>query len=56
VKITTHKAVGLLLGLHRGTVKSIDQTVRERRHGEHSLDGIDILGFDEIAAGKGQSY
>ena len=29
-KITTQKVVGLLLGLHRGTVKVIDQTMMER--------------------------
>lgn len=55
-KITTHKAVGLLLGLHRGTVKSIDQTMMEKVQAERPLDGIDVLGFDEIASGKGQSY
>ena len=55
-KITTHKAVGLLLGLHRGTVKAIDQAMMEKVQSERPLDGIDVLGFDEIAAGKGQSY
>jgi Transposase and inactivated derivatives len=55
-KITTHKAVSLLLGLHRGTVKAIDQAMMEKVQSERPLDGIDILGFDEIAAGKGQSY
>ena len=54
-KITTHKAVGLLLGLHRGTVKAIDQAMMEKVQSERPLDGIDVLGFDEIAAGKGQS-
>ena len=55
-KITTHKAVGLLLGLHRGTVKAIDCAMMEKVQTERPLDGIDVLGFDEIAAGKGQSY
>ena len=55
-KITTHKAVGLLLGLHRGTVKDIDQAMMEKVQEERPLDGIDVLGFDEIATGKGQSY
>ena len=55
-KVTTHKAVGLLLGLHRGTIHDIDQTMMEKVQGERPLDGIDVLGFDEIAAGKGQNY
>ena len=55
-KITTHKAVSLPLGLHRGTVKAIDQAMMEKVQSERPLDGIDVLGFDEIAAGKGQSY
>ena len=55
-KITTHKAGGLLLGLHRKTVKAIDQTMMEKVQSERPLDGIDVLGFDEIAVGKGQSY
>ena len=54
-KMTTHKAVSLLLGLHRGTVKAIDQAMMEKVQSERPLDGIDVLGFDEIAAGKGQS-
>ena len=54
-KMTTHKAVSLLLGLHRGTVKEIDQAMIEKVQSERPLDGIDVLGFDEIAAGKGQS-
>ena len=55
-KMTTHKAVSLLLGLHRKTVKAIDQTMMEKVQSERPLDGIDVLGFDEIAVGKGQSY
>ena len=51
-KITTHKAVSLLLGLHPGTVKAIDQAMMEKVQSERPLDGIDVLGFDEIAAGK----
>ena len=55
-RITTQKVVGLLLGLHRGTVKVIDQTMMEKVQSKRPLDGIDVLGFDEIAAGKGQCY
>ena len=55
-KIATHKAVGLLLGLHRGTVKDIDQAMMEKVQAERPLDGIDVLGFDERTVGKGQTY
>ena len=43
-------------GLHRETVKAIDQAMMEKVQSERPLDEIDVLGFDEIAAGKGQSY
>ena len=37
-------------------MKAIDQAMMEKVQSERPLDGIDVLGFDEIAAGKGQSY
>ncbi len=46
----------LLLGIDRGTVKAIDLAMMEKVQTERPLDGIDVLGFDEIAAGRGQSY
>ncbi|MGC8530381.1 MAG: ISL3 family transposase, partial [Leptospirillia bacterium] len=55
-KVMTHKAVGILLDLHRGTVKEIDKSWLEKIHSKQSLDGIRVLGFDEIGVGKGQTY
>lgn len=55
-KVMTHKAVGILLGLHRGTVREIDKAMMEKVQSERSLDGITVLGFDEIGVGKGQTY
>ncbi len=37
-KITTHKAVGLLMGLHQGTVKAIDCAMMERVQAERPLE------------------
>ena len=55
-KVMTHKAVGILQGLHRGTVREIDKAMMEKVQSERSLEGITVLGFDEIAVGKGQTY
>ncbi len=55
-KVMTNKAVGLFQRLHRGTVKEIDQAAMERVQSERSLDGITVLGVDEIAVGQGQTY
>ena len=55
-KVMTHKAVGILQGLHRGTVREIDKAMMEKVQSEKSLEGITVLGFDEIAVGKGQTY
>jgi len=55
-KVMTHKAVGILMGLHRGTVREIDKAMMEKVQSERSLDGITVLGFDEIAVGTGQTY
>ena len=55
-KVMTHKAVGILMGLHRGTVRDIDKAMMEKVQSERSLEGITVLGFDEIAVGKGQTY
>ena len=55
-KVMTHKAVGILQGLHRGTVREIDKAMMEKVQSKRSLEGITVLGFDEIAVGKGQTY
>lgn len=55
-KVMTNQAVGLFQGLHRGTVKEIDKEAMERVQAERSLDGITVLGVDEIAVGHGQTY
>jgi transposase len=55
-KVMTNKAVGLLMGLHPGTVKTIDKEAMTKAQAERPLDGITVLGTDEIAVGKGQNY
>ncbi|MBI3292905.1 MAG: ISL3 family transposase [Elusimicrobia bacterium] len=55
-KVMTNKAVGRLMELHTGTVKTIDKAAMQKAQAERSLDGITVLGTDEIAVGKGQTY
>lgn len=55
-KVTTVKAVALLFGLHRHTVKDIDKSALEKVQSERSLDGITVMGVDEIGVGKGHNY
>jgi transposase len=55
-KVTTVKAVALLFGLHRHTVKDIDKVALEKVQAGRDLDGITVLGVDEIAVGKGHKY
>lgn len=55
-KVTTVKAVALLFGLHRQTVKDIDKAALSKVQQGRSLDGITVLGVDEIAVGKGHKY
>lgn len=55
-KVTTVKAVALLFGLHRHTVKEIDKEALERIQAARPLEGITVLGMDEIAVGKGHNY
>jgi transposase len=55
-KITTVKAVAVLFGLHRHTVKDIDKVALEDVQAKRPLDGITVLGMDEIAVGKGHNY
>lgn len=55
-KVTTVKAVALLYRLHRHTVKDIDKEALAKIQAERPLDGITVLGVDEIAVGKGHHY
>jgi transposase len=55
-KVMTVKAVATLQGLHPGTVKAIDRQVLEDVQAARPLDGITVLGMDEIAVGKGHHY
>lgn len=42
--------------LHRATVKTIDKQALEKVQAGRSLNGITVLGVDEIAVGRGQTY
>jgi len=55
-KVMTIKAVAIFQSLHRGTVKAIDKLAMEEVQASRPLDGITVLGIDEIAVGKGQTY
>ena len=55
-KVMTNKAVGILQALHRHTVKDIDKHAMEKVQTERPLDGLTVLGADEIGVGKGQTY
>ena len=55
-KVTTVKAVAVLFGLHRHTVKDIDKVALAEVQSSRSLDGISVLGMDEISVGKGHNY
>ena len=55
-KVMTNKAVGILQGLHRHTIKDIDKGAMAKVQAERSLDGLSVLCADEIAVGKGQNY
>lgn len=55
-KVMTVKAIGIFQCLHRNTVKNIDKMMLEAIQTSRPLDGITVLGVDEIAVGKGQTY
>ena len=55
-KVMSVKAVALLCLLHRGTVRNIDKQALKKQQAERPLDGITVMGVDEIAVGKGQHY
>jgi transposase len=55
-KAMTNKAVALLQNLNRKTVKAIDKAAMMAAQAARDLSGITVLGFDEIAVGKGHNY
>lgn len=55
-KVTTVQAVAIFQALHRHTVKAIDKQALQKVQAERPLDGITVLGADEIAVGNGQTY
>ncbi len=55
-KVMTNKAVALFCRLHRATVKEIDKRFIQIAQAARPLDGIGVLGIDEIAVGKGHHY
>jgi len=55
-KVMTVKAVAIFQSLHRGTVKTLDKLAMEAVQASRPLDGITVVGIDEIAVGKGQTY
>lgn len=55
-KVMTNKSVGVFQSLHRGTVKEIDKRAMAKVQAERPLDGITVMGADEIAVGRGQTY
>lgn len=55
-KVMTNKAVGIFQTLHKHTVKDLDKKAMGTVQAERPLDGLTVLGADEIAVGKGQKY
>lgn len=55
-KVMTNKAVGILQALNKHTVKDIDKQSMGKVQAGRPLDGLTVLGADEIAVGRGQKY
>src|SRR3989338_8330519 len=55
-KVMTNKAVAIFQTLHKHTVKDIDKQAMGAVQAQRSLEGLTVLGDDEIAVGKGQTY
>lgn len=55
-KVTTVQAVGTLLRLHRHTVKAIDKQALQKEQANRPLDGITVLGIDELSYGEGKGH
>lgn len=55
-KVMSNQAVALLQGLHWHTVKEVDKEALQAVQAQRSLEGITVLGADEIAVGRGHTY
>lgn len=55
-KVMTVKAVAIFQVLNRHTVKAIDKQALQQVQDTRPLDGITVLGADEISVGGGQNY
>lgn len=55
-KVMTVKAVSIFQVLGRHTVKAIDLEALQEIQEGRPLDGISVLGVDEISVGQGQNY
>ena len=55
-KVMTVKAVSIFQVLNRHTVKAIDKQALQKVQSQRPLDGITVLGADEISVGRGQNY
>lgn len=54
--VMSGQAVAIFHSLHRGLVKAIDKWILQKLQAKRSLEGITVLGADEIAVGKGHHY
>ena len=54
-KITTVKAVATLYGMQRRAVKDIDKQAVAKVQAERPLDGITVMGADEVGMGTGRN-
>jgi transposase len=52
----TVKAVAIFQALHPQTIRNIDKSALEKVQAERPLDGITVMGADEIGVGKGHHY
>lgn len=52
-KVMSNKAVAIFYGLHEHTVKDIDKAALVEEQANRPLDGITVVGADELAVGKG---
>lgn len=55
-KVMTVKAVATFQALHSHTVRNIDKSALEKVQAGRPLDGLTVLGADEISVGKGHHY
>lgn len=55
-KVMTIEDVATFEHLHWETVKNIDKKAIEKAQGERNLEGVSVLGVDEISVGRGHRY